>query len=367
VQRVPTASRRLLVLVLVVTSLVVPSSAASDSGRSITYAITGTLGANGWYTSNVHVDWTVTPSPYSETSGCLPTPLNNDTPGATLTCSATWINPGETLTRSVTIKIDKTPPSASGHPARPPDANGWYNHPVPVSFAGSDGTSGLAGCSSTTYSGPDNSHASVAGTCTDHAGNVGHATYGLSYDATPPSLGNLTAKPGDRSVLLGWTASPDAQVAQVTRSRGSGPSKTIYSGMAGSFRDKGLRRGAKYHYTVTAFDVAANSAAQTLTVTATGRLINPAPGEHVSSPPRLAWLPVNGARYYNVQLIRGGRIMSAWPTHANLKLPRRWVYQGHRYRLRPGVYRWYVWPGFGRLAQAHYGRMLGGSSFVYGG
>ena len=66
-------------------------------------------------------------------------------------------------------------------------------------------------------------------------------------------------------------------------------------------------------------------------------------------------------------MIRGGRILSAWPRHAHFKLPQSWVYQGHHYRLRPGVYHWYVWPGFGRLAQAHYGRLIGGSAFVYGG
>jgi len=352
-----------LVLVLALTGLALPSIAASQSAFTADRHKDGTLGTNGWYVSNVHVYWTFDPAPDNE-SGCDARTRTTD--GVThFDCLATW---GSTTFHDIfDVSIDKTAPAVHAVPSRSPDANGWYNHPVPVSFAGSDGTSGLAGCSSATYSGPDNAHASVAGTCTDHAGNVGHATYGFSYDATPPSLGNLTAKHGDRSVLLGWTASTDAQVAQVTRSRGSGPSKTIYRGTAGSFLDKGLRPGAKYHYTVTAFDVAANSAAQTLRVTATGRLINPVPGEHVSSPPRLAWVPVSGARYYNVQLIRGGRIMSAWPTHANLKLPRRWVYQGHRYRLRPGVYRWYVWPGFGRLAQAHYGRMLGTSSFVYGG
>ena len=130
------------------------------------------------------------------------------------------------------VSIDKTPPSRQRRPSRPPDANGWYNHPVAVSFAGSDATSGLAGCSSATYSGPDSGNASVAGTCTDNAGNVGSAAYGFSYDATPPSLAKVTAKHGYRSVLLGWTASPDTQVVQVTRSRASSPSKLIYRGTA---------------------------------------------------------------------------------------------------------------------------------------
>jgi hypothetical protein len=364
VPRVPTASRRLLLFVLALASLALPSGAGSQTLLSINPVIRGTLGANGWYVSNVTVNWEFDPPP-DMTLGCDAVTITAD--GTThLDCQAWWGLAH--LDWPLDINIDKTAPAGvHAVPSRPPDANGWYNHPVVVSFTGSDATSGLAGCSSTTYTGPDNGNASVAGTCTDNAGNVGRAAYGLSYDATPPSLVKVTAKHGDRSVLLGWTASPDVQVVQVARSRGSGPAKTIYRGTAGAFRDKGLRPGAKYYYTVTAFDAAANPAAQALTVTATGRLINPVPGEHVASPPRLTWLPVKGASYYNVQLIRGRRILSAWPTHAHLQLSRSWVYRGHRYRLRPGVYRWYVWPGFGLLPRGNYGRMLGVSSFAYGG
>jgi hypothetical protein len=359
------ASRRLLVLALVLTSLALPSAAGSQTDvGSISAAIRGTLGATGWYVSNVTVNWAIDPPPNSST-GCDAFTLTTDTTGTSRTCSATWDDGSDTKT--VTIKIDKTAPAVQAVPSRPPDANGWYNHPVSVSFAGSDATSGLAvaGCSSATYSGPDTGNAAVAGTCTDNAGNVGRATYGFSYDATPPSLAKVTATHGYRSIRLSWTASPDTQVVQVTRSRSSSPSKLVYSGTASAFRDKGLRPGAKYRYTVTAFDPAANPASKALAVTATGRLINPFPGERVSSRPRLAWLPVKGATYYNVQLIRGGRILSAWPRHAHFKLPRRWVYQGYHYGLRRGVYHWYVWPGFGRLAQAHYGRMVGSSAFVY--
>jgi hypothetical protein len=362
VHRVSTVSRRLLVLAVALTGLALPSAAGSQTTVTADRHVDGTPGANGWYVSNVHVYWTFDPPPDNAT-GCDARTLTADGVGH-FDCLATW---GQTTFHDIfDVSIDKTPPSASGHPARPPDANGWYNHPVGVSFAGSDATSGLAGCSSATYSGPDNGNASVAGTCTDNAGNVGHATYGFSYDSTAPSLGSVTAKHGNRSVLLGWTASPDTRAVQVARSRGSGPAKTIYRGTAAAFSDKGLRPGARYRYTVTAFDVAGNSAAQALTVTATGRLINPVPGQRISSPPRLAWLPVKRASYYNVQLIRGKLIFSSWPKRASLKLPRSWVYQGHRHRLRSGVYRWYVWPGFGRLSQAKYGRMVGRSSFVYG-
>jgi hypothetical protein len=143
--------------------------------------------------------------------------------------------------------------------------------------------------------------------------------------------------------------------------------KLIYSGPGGKCQDRGLKAGAKYTYTLTAFDEASNSTAKTVAVTATGRLINPLPGEPVTSPPRLSWLPVKGASYYNVQMIRGHRVLSAWPVHANVRVPLRWKYRGHHYRLRHGLYRWYVWPGFGGRARAKYGRMLGGSTFRYAG
>jgi hypothetical protein len=40
------------------------------------------------------------------------------------------------------------------------------------------------------------------------------------------------------------------------------------------------------------------------------------------------------------------------------------MFNGHRYRLRPGTYRWYVWPGYGRISASHYGALLGSSTFV---
>ena len=76
---------------------------------------------------------------------------------------------------------------------------------------------------------------------------------------------------------------------------------------------------------------------------------------------------MKGARYYNVILMRGRRVFSAWPVRARLQLRRTWTYRGSRYKLRPGLYRWFVWPGRGKLSAGNYGRMLGGSTFVVSG
>jgi len=93
-------------------------------------------------------------------------------------------------------------------------------------------------------------------------------------------------------------------------------------------------------------------------------LYGPPPGAKVASPPRLAWAPVENATYYNVQVWRGRRIFSAWPSRPSLRLKRSWIYEGRRYRLTPGRYRWYVWPGFRGRGAKSFGRLLGGSSFV---
>jgi hypothetical protein len=340
---------------------------AAGAGESITPLIRGTPGANGWYRSKVTVNWQIQPLPDSST-GCDAFTLTADTRGTSRTCSATW-GP-VTIDKSVTIAIDKAPPTARGAASRPADANGWYNHPLTVGFSGSDATSGVASCSSTPYNGPDNPAASVAGSCTDYAGNTGRASLSFKYDATPPKLGKVRLTHFNRSIELRWAVSSDAQMTEVDRTAEvrSAKTTTVYRGPGRKYRDRHLRVGVKYHYTVSAFDQAANSATRKLTVVATGPLLSPVPGAHVKSPPRLVWTRVKGASYYNVQLIRGGKkVMSAWPTKAQLKLPRSWIYKGHRYRLHRGLYQWYVWPGFGRLSAGHFGNRLGGSSFVFTG
>ena len=79
--------------------------------------ITGTLGTNGWYISNVTVNWSVSDpeSGIASSSGCGSTTLTADTAGVTLTCSATN-GAGLSSSSPVTIKIDKTPPAISGMP-----------------------------------------------------------------------------------------------------------------------------------------------------------------------------------------------------------------------------------------------------------
>ena len=93
-------------------------------------------------------------------------------------------------------------------------------------------------------------------------------------------------------------------------------------------------------------------------------LLTPKDGAAVKKQARLQWRPVKGANYYNVQVFfNTTKVLSAWPTKPWLVLKGRWKWNGHTYGLARGVYTWYVWPGFGTRAAAHYGDLLGSSTF----
>jgi hypothetical protein len=121
------------------------TGASDTTPPVITPNVSGTAGANGWYTTDVTVSWSVTDpeSGISASTGCSATTVTNDTSGMTFTCSATN-GAGLQTSRSVTIKIDKTGPriSCAANPDTLWPPNG---KPVAVTISGtaSDVTSGF--------------------------------------------------------------------------------------------------------------------------------------------------------------------------------------------------------------------------------
>jgi hypothetical protein len=129
--------------------------------------------------------------------------------------------------------------------------------------------------------------------------------------------------------------------------------------------DRRVANGTRYEYHVTLTDQAGNAARRTLGVVPGPRLRAPAAKQQLTAPPLLRWTPVRGARYYNVQLKRDGKkILSRWPGAAQLQLPSTWRFKGRRHRLKPGSYRWVVWPGKGPRSKGRYGPRIGARSFV---
>jgi hypothetical protein len=266
------------------------------------------------------------------------------------------------------IKIDATPPTGvTAHFSRAPDYNGWYNHPVSISWSGTDVTSGIASCSSATYQGPANGSATVGGGCTDMAGNTADSTASLAYDATPPVLSGVTEKSTPSADVLHWSSSSTSDRVVVRRTlRGGKTAKVVFDGSAGKFSDEQIRLGAQYLYSVQSVDQAGNSSnivyVAGLPKVLTLEKLPFAP--LAAQNPILRWRHVRRAGYYNVQLFRGSkRIYAAWPTMHQAGLPTTWKWSGHRFRLTPGRYRWYVWAGFGPRASARY-RTVGSARFV---
>jgi len=171
-------------------SLCLTVAPSDTTAPVIVPTVTGTLGGNGWYTSNVSLTWSVTDpeSTVSSTSGCGPTNITADQGPITYTCTAT--SAGSTASQSVSIKRDATAPSVAVALDRTPDSNGWYNHAVGYEVsASSDALSGIDTCQpAATYSGPDSETASVSRSCTDKAGNPGSGSQSFKFDDTNPSV-----------------------------------------------------------------------------------------------------------------------------------------------------------------------------------
>jgi hypothetical protein len=157
------------------------SGATDTTPPVITPSVTGTLGQNGWYTSDVAVSWTATDaeSAIASSSGCGPTTITADTSGTTLTCSAT--SAGGSASQSVTIKRDATAPTVT-ITSKPPasttstSASFAFSSSESSTFACQLDAGAFVACSSgQSYSGLAVGTYSFTVQATDPAGNVGSA------------------------------------------------------------------------------------------------------------------------------------------------------------------------------------------------
>lgn len=83
---------------------------------------------------------------------------------------------------------DNVPPSITATPDRPPNAAGWYNAPVTVTFTCADAQSGIATCPPPVTVSTDGLDQTVTGTATDNAGNSASAEATISVDQTSPTI-----------------------------------------------------------------------------------------------------------------------------------------------------------------------------------
>jgi hypothetical protein len=150
------------------------------------------------------------------------------------------------------------------------------------------------------------------------------------------------------------------------RSASGGGEQAVYNGKATTFTDRGLSNGIEYRYVVTCVDDAGNTSAGVAIVVRPKKnfLRAPKDGARLRKAPKLVWSRTTEADYYNVQLYRGKiKILSAWPRKPTRVLAKKWRFRGRSYSLVPGVYTWYVWPGYGARSAVDYGELLGSRRF----
>jgi hypothetical protein len=374
--RVRLCARAVLLAVALVAALGTASGSSAQDGPTITYSIDGVIGTNGWYRGSKHgkfvvLHWTVS-DPASQvisTSGCeAAVAIASPQTGTTRKCTAFGSGTSKWEATTDTIKVDAEPPTGvAARAGRAPDVNGWYNHPLAIGWHGADATSGIAGCTSLTFPSPGLDPSSLAGICTDAAGNSASASIALQYDSTPPALRAVTVESGDGDNIVRWRSSGPTDLAVVKRTaRGSKGDRVVFQGGAASFTDTTIRSGVEYRYSVQTVDQAANasSVVSALALPKVVTLAQPAYVPRTAGAPVLAWTRMRRAAYYHVQLFRNGRrILAAWPLKTKLRLRARWAWNGHRYRLTPGTYGWYVWAGFGSRSAAKY-KPLGRATFI---
>ncbi len=169
----------------------------------ITPSLTPAANAAGWHNSDVSLSWDVRDpeSGIGSSTGCDPQTIASETAGVTFTCTA--VNWGElSASESVTVKLDKTPPGLTGGRSPAPNADGWNNTDVTVTFDCTDALSGVASVTGPQTVSADGAGQSRSGTCADVARNSSSATVGdFSIDKTAPSISG-TASPAPNAD--GW-------------------------------------------------------------------------------------------------------------------------------------------------------------------
>ncbi len=141
--------------------------------------------ASGWNNTSVTVTFTCSDAE-SGVATC-PAPQMVSAEGANQVITGTAAdNAGNKASASITLNIDETPPNISAVSSPGPNAAGWNNSDVTVSFTCTDSLSGVANCPQPTTVTTEGANQTVTGTVMDIAGNSAVTLAGFNLDKTPP-------------------------------------------------------------------------------------------------------------------------------------------------------------------------------------
>jgi hypothetical protein len=154
---------------------------------AITASVNPEPNGNGWHNTDVTVVFTCGDA----TSGiaACPLPVTVSADGAGQVIGGTAVDrAGNTATASVTVNVDKTPPTLVTVVGPEPNGNGWHNGDATVGFACADATSGVASCPQPVVVSEEGAGQVVGGAAVDRAGNAASASASVNLDKTPPAV-----------------------------------------------------------------------------------------------------------------------------------------------------------------------------------
>jgi hypothetical protein len=145
----------------------------------------------GWYRGDVTVAWSCADTGGSGLAGSCPANSTITGEGSLLSVLQSISDrAGNQQFASVALGIDRTPPQITAPSLAPvPNANGWNNGDVGVTWTCSDALSGVVSRTTTQFVTGEGDNLSATGTCNDKADNTASATAtGIKIDRTPPVI-----------------------------------------------------------------------------------------------------------------------------------------------------------------------------------
>jgi hypothetical protein len=146
--------------------------------------------ANNWYNTDVGVSFTCTDALSTIATCSPPATLSSEAQNQSATGRAVDLAGNEAFATENGIAIDKTGPSVTGGRITPPNALGWNNSAVRVSFTATDGGSGVSGAATREVVVDNEGGGQAAETVfVDLAGNSAPGSVGgINIDMTPPMI-----------------------------------------------------------------------------------------------------------------------------------------------------------------------------------
>jgi len=160
---------------------------------TITASLDPTANANGWHNSDATVSFTCSDADSDIASCSAPVIVGNE--GANQAIIGTAVDAaGNTSSTSISVSLDETTPVIDSTTSVSPNASGWYEADVTVSYSCTDNLSGVATCPPSNTLTTEGNSQHVQAVATDNADNTAVLNLSLNIDKFSPVI-NATISP----------------------------------------------------------------------------------------------------------------------------------------------------------------------------